>query len=106
MKRLLAPLLCAAFAATLAHAEEGLLLLPKGVTPPPVPADNPLTAAKVALGQKLFFDKRLSKDGSIACASCHDPAHGFADPRDTPTSAGFGGFVLPRNSPTVLNVAY
>ena len=54
--------------------------MPKGVTPPPVPADNPVTQEKVDLGRKLFFDKRLSKDGSIACASCHDPARGFADP--------------------------
>src|SRR5713226_2519531 len=45
---------------------------------PPVPKDNPLTEAKVRLGRKLFFDPILSANGSVACATCHQPAHGFA----------------------------
>ena len=54
-----------------------------------VPADNPLTAEKIALGRQLYFDKRLSADGSIACASCHDPKFGFSDGR--PGSLGIRG---------------
>ncbi|MDA2914794.1 cytochrome-c peroxidase, partial [Acidobacteriia bacterium AH_259_A11_L15] len=45
----------------------------------PVPEDNPLTAEKVALGRRLFFDPILSRDYSLACASCHDPRHAFVD---------------------------
>ena len=47
----------------------------------PVPEANPLTPAKIALGQELFFDKRLSLDGTVACASCHDPKLAFSDGR-------------------------
>ena len=66
-----------------------------------VPDDNPMSDAKVQLGKALYFDSRLSKDKSIACASCHIPYHGFADPHRTSSGVGFklGG----RNSPTVLN---
>lgn len=66
-----------------------------------VPEGNPVTAAKVELGRFLYFDPRLSVDKTIACASCHIPYHGFADP--TPTSAGVGGKLGGRNSPTVIN---
>jgi cytochrome c peroxidase len=68
------------------------------------PEDNPTTPAKVALGRKLFFDKRLSKDNSIACATCHDPSYGFADPHAV--SIGVKGRHGERNSPTVLNIAF
>src|SRR5262245_19015922 len=44
-----------------------------------IPADNPMTAEKVELGRKLFFDARLSADGTVSCASCHDPKRAFAD---------------------------
>jgi cytochrome c peroxidase len=88
-------------------AEEPLTLaIPDGVLPPIVPDDNPPTAAKVELGQKLYFDARLSSDGTIACASCHAPQSGFADPRGTPTSAGVGGQLGTRNSPTSLNALF
>ncbi len=80
--------------------------LPAGVFPPEIPADNALTAEKVALGKELYFDKRISTDGTVACASCHDPAHGFVDPRDAKTSAGVGGSLGTRNSPTGLNAAF
>lgn len=66
-----------------------------------VPEDNPMSDDKVALGKLLYFDKRMSKDSTIACASCHDPFHGFTDPART--SAGVGGKLGARNSPTVLN---
>lgn len=66
-----------------------------------LPDDNPMSDAKIALGQRLFFDPRLSKDGRVACASCHVPAHGFADSR--PVSPGVGGGRGARNAPTLLN---
>jgi cytochrome c peroxidase len=47
----------------------------------PAPDSNPLTSANIELGRRLFFDRRLSRDGSIACSSCHDPARGFRWPR-------------------------
>ena len=53
--------------------------LPGGVSPPPVPADNPMSDAKVALGRALFLDRRLSRTGNFACASCHEPALAFTD---------------------------
>jgi cytochrome c peroxidase len=64
------------------------------------PVSNPLTAAKVALGKRLFFDTRLSADGWISCASCHDPAHGFSDPRRL--SVGVLGPRGKRHAPTLL----
>jgi cytochrome c peroxidase len=92
--------------AGLAAAEDLALPVPPGVLPPEIPADNPPTAEKVELGQKLYFDTRLSTDGSVACVTCHDPSHGFADPRGKPTSAGVGGAMGTRNAPTVLNAAF
>jgi cytochrome c peroxidase len=74
--------------------------LTRAVTPP----DNPQTPEKIALGQKLFFEGRLSADGTVACASCHDPARAFTDGR--PTSVGFRGRSGQRNAPTVLNALY
>jgi cytochrome c peroxidase len=68
------------------------------------PADNPQTPAKIALGQKLFFDGRISADGTVACATCHDPARAFTD--GLPTSIGIGGRVGQRNAPTLLNALY
>lgn len=66
-----------------------------------VPDDNPLSKEKIELGKFLYFDPRLSKDGSLSCASCHIPYHGFADP--APTSKGVGFKLGGRNSPTVIN---
>jgi cytochrome c peroxidase len=93
-------LLCAAAAAVADVA------LPPNVIPPAVPADNPSSKEKIALGRKLFFDKRLSSDGSVACATCHDPLHAFADGRGKATSAGVGGALGARNAPTALNAAF
>ncbi len=69
-----------------------------------IPPDNPQTPEKIALGEKLFFDGRLSADGTVACATCHNPAHAFTDGR--PTSVGFKGRVGQRNAPTVMNALY
>ncbi len=80
------------------------LKAPLGLPQVPIPADNPLTAEKIALGRKLYYDPILSVDNTIACASCHSPAFGFADPK--PFSMGVGGKTGGRNAPTVLNSAY
>jgi len=68
-----------------------------------VPDDNALTPERVALGRKLYFDKRLSDDGSVSCATCHDVTRGFTDQRAV--SEGIGGQLGKRNAPTTLNVA-
>lgn len=78
--------------------------LPAQLTAAVIPPASPLTPAAVALGQKLFFDARLSGDGTVSCASCHDPARAFTDGR--PQSVGIGGKVGQRNAPTVLNALY
>ena len=78
--------------------------LPLEATRALVPADNPQTPAKVALGQRLFFDRRLSADGTVACSTCHDPARAFTD--GLPTSIGVKGGTGQRNAPTVLNALY
>jgi cytochrome c peroxidase len=69
-----------------------------------IPPDNPQTPEKIALGEKLFFDGRLSTNGSVACASCHDPRRAFTDGR--PVSVGIGNRLGQRNAPTVLNALY
>lgn len=66
-----------------------------------IPPDNKMTADRVVLGRKLFFDKRLSKDGTVSCATCHDVTRAFTDQR--PTSEGIGGQLGRRNSPTTMN---
>ncbi|MBM3266411.1 MAG: hypothetical protein FJZ01_02080 [Candidatus Sericytochromatia bacterium] len=70
----------------------------------PYPADNEPTAARSALGKKLFFDKKLSRAGDMSCATCHDPAKGFADGRER--GLGNDGKDLPRHTPTALNAAF
>jgi cytochrome c peroxidase len=69
-----------------------------------IPADNPLTAEKVELGKKLYFDPRLSVDGNISCATCHHPNFGFSN--GAPVAAGFRGQIGSRNCPTVVNRLY
>ena len=78
--------------------------LPAAATRASIPTDDPQTPEKVALGQRLFFDAHLSADGTIACSTCHDPARAFTDGKAV--SAGIGGRVGQRNSPTVLNALY
>lgn len=77
---------------------------PLGLPPVPVPADNPPTAETIALGRQLYYDKALSVDGTIACASCHDPEYGFADPNQF--SEGVDGQKGGRQAPPVMNAAY
>lgn len=71
---------------------------------PPVPADNPITAAKVELGKQLFFDPRLSIDGSISCNSCHNVMSSGTDNRAG--SVGVKGQIGGRSAPTVWNSAF
>ena len=68
------------------------------------PADNPTTPEKAELGRMLFFDPVLSENNDIACATCHHPDRGFSDWRAT--AVGMTGVDLPRNAPTLWNVAY
>ena len=70
----------------------------------PMPESNPLTPAKIALGRRLFFDKRLSRDETLACASCHDPRHAFSDGRAVPR--GIHGAEGRRNAPALINRGY
>src|SRR5262249_19430991 len=69
-----------------------------------IPHDNAQSPEKIALGQQLFFDGRLSADGTVACATCHDPARAFTDGR--PVSIGIHGRPGQRNAPTILNALY
>ncbi len=77
----------------------GWLSWPRGE----VPLQTSTSAAKIALGKQLFFEKRLSDPAGQSCASCHDPASGFADPdRSMPTSNGVISWIFgPRNAPTI-----
>jgi len=77
---------------------------PAALTASVIPPASTLTPGRVALGEKLFFDSRLSGDGTVACATCHDPARAFTDGR--PVSVGIHGGVGQRNAPTVLNALY
>lgn len=78
--------------------------IPADFPPMRIPAENPLTDAKVRLGRFLFFDKRLSRDSSTSCGSCHKPEHAFADTGRV--SFGFQGLSTQKNSPTLTNVGY
>ncbi len=86
----------------------GLTTPPPGVDPTAwatiyVPAGNEVTAERIALGRKLYFDTRLSKDGTLACATCHDVGRGFTDHRSV--SEGIGDHLGKRSAPTTMNAA-
>lgn len=68
------------------------------------PADSPLTEARAELGRRLFYDARLSRTGTVACASCHRPEHAFSD--STALSLGVEGHVGTRNAPVLINRAW
>ena len=68
-----------------------------------IPADNQLTPDRIALGRKLYFDTRLSSDGTVSCATCHDVSRGFTDHRNV--SEGVGDHLGRRSAPTTLNAA-
>ena len=78
---------------------------PLGLPPVAVPEENPPTAQKIALGRRLFFDRRLSVNNTMSCAMCHVPEQGFTS-NELATPIGVGGRSLKRNAPTILNVAY
>lgn len=81
--------------------------LPAGFPPPDVPADNPMSEAKVALGHHLFYDfydPRLSANGTQSCASCRQQARAFTD--GLARSIGSTGERHPRGSMSLVNVAY
>jgi len=86
------------------NAEPFALDIPPEILPPIIPDDNPMTAEKVSLGRKLYFDKRLSADNTVSCATCHDPRLGFADGKAV--AEGIGGQKGARNSPTTLNAGF
>jgi len=89
----------------LVRAAGGAVSLPKGLPADLweilIPPDNAVTPEKVELGRRLYYDKRLSADGTVSCATCHDPEKGFADGKKV--GEGIGGKKGARNSPTVLN---
>lgn len=90
----------------MAEAEEMKLKLPLGLKTSAlkIPADNPITKGKVVLGRFLFFDKRLSKDDRISCATCHIPVLAFTDRQ--PVSIGINRQQGGRSAPTALNRAF
>jgi len=79
-------------------------LYPAPLPEVPQPWFNPLGAMKIALGEALFFDPNLSRCGTLACASCHHPEHGFASPYQV--APGCDGVRGRRRAPTLYNVAY
>jgi cytochrome c peroxidase len=93
----------AAGAADVVESGGWKMTLPTGLqaTSAYIPEDNPMSADKIALGKLLYFDKRMSQNMTLSCASCHNPFHGFADPARV--STGVGGKTGTRNSPTVVN---
>lgn len=86
------------------HASAYRWNLPPWAAPPIVPADNPMTQEKVALGRRLFYDKRLSLNESFSCATCHQQRFGFTD--DKPTAIGSTGQHHLRRASTLTNVGY
>ncbi len=78
---------------------------PLGLPPVPIPADNPQTPAKIALGDKLFHDKRFSTTGEVSCATCHEKEKAFTD-SPLSVSEGINKLTGTRNAPTVLNAVY
>ncbi|MEQ1740339.1 MAG: cytochrome c peroxidase [Methyloglobulus sp.] len=78
---------------------------PLGLPSVPVPDLNPITAEKISLGRKLFYDRRLSINNTFSCAMCHIPEQGFTS-NEMATAVGVEGRTVRRNSPTLYNVAY
>ena len=84
---------------------DALLAIPLGLDLyMPVPEENPVTPEKIDLGRRLFFDRRLSRDGSVSCSTCHDPQRAFAD--DRPIAIGVFGRRGHRNAPALINRGY
>ena len=104
-RALLVLAVCSLAAVSMVRAAGDPIQLPKGLPKDLwellIPPDNAVTPEKVDLGRRLYFDKRLSADGTVSCATCHDPDKGFADGKRV--GEGIGGKKGARNSPTVLN---
>lgn len=78
--------------------------VPLGLQPVPWPKENPYSKKKAELGHLLYFDKRLSGDGTVSCATCHKRECGFGDCREI--AVGIGGHLGTRHSPSIINAAY
>ncbi len=78
---------------------------PLGLPAVSIPKNNPISSEKIALGRKLFYDRRLSHNNTFSCAMCHIPEQGFSS-NEMATAVGIEGQSVRRNSPTLYNVAY
>jgi cytochrome c peroxidase len=78
---------------------------PLGLPPVPTPEDSPVTVERISLGRKLFFDRRLSLNGTLSCAMCHIPEQGFTS-NELETAVGIEGRTVRRNAPSLFNVGY
>jgi cytochrome c peroxidase len=85
-------------------ADEFQHVIPAGLRPMRVPRDNPMSAARVELGRQLYFDPRLSRDDTVSCATCHDPAKGWSNGERFAT--GVRGQVGGRSAPSIVNAGY
>jgi cytochrome c peroxidase len=105
--RYLCGLLLAAglFCAASIHARASGASPPLGLPPVPLPEENPQTAEKIALGEKLFNDKRFSTTGEVSCATCHAVEKAFTD-SPLSVSQGINKLTGTRNAPTVINSVY
>ena len=92
-----APAMLAALVTGCGAAEDYQWRLPADYPRPSVPADNPMSAAKVELGRYLFYDQQLSANGQQACATCHRPERAFSEPQSVAT--GSTGEAHTRNTP-------
>jgi len=92
------------FSLSFKNDKESYLTIPKGFPTPLIPDDNTLSEDRIKLGKKLFFDKILSRDSSISCASCHQPKYAFSDGLKTPK--GIKERNVLRNTPTLTNIGY
>jgi cytochrome c peroxidase len=86
-------------------AQQSSMVVPVDFPQPLVPADNPINAAKIDLGRRLFYEVRLSRDNAHACASCHQPSASFSD-FQKPLSFGIFNERGSRNAPALINIAY
>jgi len=86
-----------------AQGTEGLNI-PLGLGKMKLPRDNPITAEKIELGKQLFFDARLSRDSTVSCATCHEPAKGWSNGERFAT--GVRGQKGGRSAPTIVNAAF
>jgi cytochrome c peroxidase len=101
------PLVACSLLLVITSAVQAQVLRPESLEalgPPPIPADNPMSDAKVELGKLLFFDPKLSGNGAMSCSVCHMPAAAWAIL--APISFGYPGTTYWRNIQTIINSAY